>query len=357
MPVLHDPDRRTFASDNNAGVHPEVLSAIEQANLGHVSAYGADPYSTRLGEVIRAQFGEAAEVFPVFNGTGANVVALEALTNRWAAVICAQNAHIAADEGGAPERVGALKLLGVPTPDGKLTPELVDREAWGFGVEHRAQPQVVSVTQPTEVGTVYLPDELAALADHTHSLGMRLHVDGARISNAAASLGVALRAITTDVGIDSLSLGATKNGALLAEAVVTLNDGASSGTAFLRKSGMQLASKMRFVACQLLTMYGTDLWLRNAAHANAMAARLADALEALPGVALSHPAQANSVFAVLPDGAADRLRGRFGFYDWDREIGDTRFVCSWDTTSQDVDDLAQALKDLNETCAPQQEIC
>ena len=342
MPVLHDPSCRTFASDNWAGVHPEVLAALEEANLGHVSAYGADPYTSRLGDVIQEHFGDGATVHPVFNGTGANVVALQATTSRWGAVICAEHAHIADDEGGAPERVGGIKLLGIRTDDGKLNPELVDQQARGFADEHRAQPEAVSITQPTEVGTVYSAGELAELADHVHSLGMRLHMDGARLANAAASLDLPLRAITTDVGVDSLSLGATKNGALLAEAVVVLNPIAGQGLGYLRKSGMQLASKMRFVSSQLLALYDGDLWLRCALHSNAMAARLGSGISGLPGVALTHPVQANSVFAIFPDEVVGNLKESFGFYDWDRSLGDVRLVCAWDTTIQDVDAFISA---------------
>ncbi len=342
MQVLHDPTRRTFASDNYAGAHPEVIAAIAAANLGHVRAYGADPYSAQLAEVLRGHFGDRAATYPVFNGTGANVVALQALTDRWGAVICAASAHITADEGGAPERMAGLKLLSVPTGDGKLTPELVDREAWGFGDDHRAQPQVVSITQPTEMGTLYSPEELVAVTEHAHSLGLAVHMDGARIANAAAGLGLPLRAITTDVGVDSLSLGATKNGALLAEAVVALTPHSERGITYIRKSSMQLASKARFVSAQLLALYDDDLWLRCARHANAMASRLGRGLSELPAVSLTHPVQANSVFAVLPKGILEGLRAQFGFYDWDRHLGDVRLVCAWDTTLEDVDALVAA---------------
>lgn len=344
MQVLHDPTLRTFASDNYAGAHPEVMAAIAAANLGHARAYGADPYSAHLDDVLRGHFGELAAAYPVFNGTGANVVALQALTDRWGAVICASSAHITADEGGAPERTAGLKLLGVETGDGKLTPELVDREAWGFGDDHRAQPQVVSISQPTETGTLYNPEELVALTEHAHSLGLAVHMDGARIANAAASLGVPLRAITTDVGVDALSLGATKNGALLAEAVITLTARCGRGVAYIRKSSMQLASKSRFVSSQLLALYDGDLWLRCATHANAMAVRLGCEISKLPAVELTHPVQANSVFVVLPSHIVERLRERFGFYDWDRRLGDVRLVCSWDTTPDDVDSFVSAAR-------------
>ncbi|MDF2554850.1 MAG: threonine aldolase, partial [Microbacterium sp.] len=229
MTTLHDTAVRGFASDNYSGVHPEVLAAIAAANEGHQGAYGGDEYTARLQEVVAHHFGAGAEAFPVFNGTGANVTALQSMLPRWGAVVAASTAHINVDEGGAPERVGGMKLLTVPTDDGKLTPDLVDREAWGWGDEHRAQPLVVSITQSTELGTLYTPAEIRTLADHAHGHGMRLHLDGARIANAAASLDVPLAAFTRDAGVDLLSLGGTKNGALGAEAIVVLDPAASEG--------------------------------------------------------------------------------------------------------------------------------
>lgn len=282
MPVqtLHDPGRRAFASDNYAGVHPEALAAIAAANGGHEIAYGEDAYTARLREVMRQQFGTDAETFPVFNGTGANVVGLTSMLPRWGAVITAETAHINTDEAGAPERMTGLKLLTVPTPDGKLTPELVAREAYGWGDEHRAQPLAVSITQTTELGTLYTPAQIRAVAEFAHSHGMALHLDGARLWNAAAALNLPLRAFTTDVGVDVLSLGGTKNGLLGAEAVVVLDPARVTGLVYLRKLTMQLASKMRFVSAQLLSLFEDDLGLRSAAHANAMAQRLRAALEA-----------------------------------------------------------------------------
>jgi threonine aldolase len=349
MSRAHDPLVRGFASDNYAGIHPEVLAAIADANGGHQVAYGEDVYTERLQEVLAGHFGEGVEGWPVFNGTGANVVGLQSMLPRWGAVICAGTAHIHTDEAGAPERVAGIKLLPVPTPDGKLTPELVDREAWGFGDEHRAQPLVVSITQSTELGTVYTPDEVRALAEHAHGLGLRLHMDGARISNAAASLGVGLREITRDAGVDVLSLGGTKNGAMLGEAVVLLDPEASHGLRYLRKLDMQLASKMRFVSAQLVALLEGDLWLRNASHANAMAQRLRAGIEggladgSIEGVALTQPTQSNGVFATLPDGVADVLRKEFRFYDWDAARNEVRWMCSFDTTAADVDALVAAV--------------
>jgi threonine aldolase len=342
---LHDPAVRGFASDNYSGIHPEVLAAIAEANDGHQTAYGEDAYTEHLQEVIAQQFGAGAAAFPVFNGTGANVVALQSMMPRWGAVVATDTAHIHSDEGGAPERVGGMKLFTVPTTDGKLTPELIDREAWGWGDEHRAQPLVVSVTQSTELGTLYTPAELRAISDHAHSLGMRVHLDGARLSNAAAALGVSLGALTRDVGVDVLSLGGTKNGGMLSEAIVVLNPEASEGIKFSRKYSMQLASKMRFVSAQLIALYEGDLWLRNASHSNAMAARLRAGVEAgiadgsIRGVGFSQPTQANAVFATLPEGMADRLRESFRFYDWDAAKGEVRWMCSFDTTPESVDEF------------------
>ena len=346
----HDTASRGFASDNYSGITPEVLEALAVANGGHQIAYGEDAYTERLGEVIRAHFGESASVWPVFNGTGANVVALHAMLPRWGGVICATTAHINVDEGGAPERMGSIKLLTVPTEDGKLTPELVDREAWGWGDEHRAQPLVVSITQTTELGTRYTPQEISALAEHAHAQGMHVHLDGARIANAAAGLGLPLGSFTTDAGIDVLSLGGTKNGALGAEAVVVLNAeallGGEAAMPFVRKLSMQLASKMRFVSAQLLALYEGDIWLRNARHANAMAQRLRATLEAaeLPGLGFTQPTESNAVFATLPTGAADRLREQFRFYDWDTARKEVRWMCSFDTTEDDVDSFAAEIQ-------------
>lgn len=352
MTTIHDRAVRGFASDNYSGIHPEVLAAISAANDGHQIAYGEDDYSTRLQEVFAGHFGDGVQAFPVFNGTGANVVGLQSMLPRWGAVISASTAHINVDEGGAPERVGGIKILTVPTDDGKLTPDLIDREAWGWGDEHRAQPLVVSITQSTELGTLYTPDEIRAIADHVHPLGMRLHLDGARISNAAAALGLPLRAFTRDAGVDVLSFGGTKNGAMLGEAIVVLDAEASTGLSYLRKLDMQLASKMRFVSAQLIALLEGDLYLRNARHANAMAARLRAGVEAgiadgsITGVAFTQPTQANGVFATLPDGVADALRESFRFYDWDAAKNEVRWMCSFDTTDDDVDAFVAELSRL-----------
>lgn len=341
----HDPEVRGFASDNYAGAHPEVLAALAVANGGHQVAYGEDDYTDHLQQVIRGHFGASAEAFPVFNGTGANVVALQALTDRWGAVVCAESAHINVDEGGAPERVGGIKLLTVPTPDGKLTPELIDRQAWGWEDEHRAMPQVVSLAQNTELGTVYTVEEIRAICEHAHRHGMKVHLDGARIANAAASLDVPMRTFTNAAGVDILSLGGTKNGALFGEAVVVINPDAVRQMKHLRKLSMQLASKMRFVSVQLEALLAKDLWLRNARHANEMAARLAEGVRGVGGVEILHEVQANAVFARLPQEVSRRLQKRYRFYFWDENAGDVRWMCSFDTTQDDVDGFVAAVKE------------
>ena len=343
MDTLHDPNRRGFASDNYAGAHPEILAALAAANRGHQISYGEDAYTQRLHEVLTGHLGEGIEVFPVFNGTGANVISLQAVSPRWGAVVCGENAHIHCDENGAPERVGGLKLLTVPTPDGKLTPELIDRQAYGWGDEHRAQPLAVSITQTTEMGTCNTPSEIRAIADHAHRRGMVLHVDGSRIANAAATLDLPLRAFLTDIGVDILSFGGTKNGLLFGEVVVALRPEVAPGLIFLRKMNMQLASKMRFVSAQLIALLEGDLWLRSARHANAMATRLAAAVGELPGVRITQAVQANAVFAILDRNVASRLRERFRFYEWDPATGEVRWMCAFDTTEGDIDAFAAAL--------------
>jgi len=348
---LHDPDLRTFASDNYAGMHPEVLAAIAAANGGHQVAYGEDRYTARLQQVIREHFGEHAEAYPVFNGTGANVMSLTSVLPRWGAVIAASTAHIHTDEAGAPERMTGIKLLTVPAHDGKLTPELVAREAWGWGDEHRAQPLAVSITQTTELGTRYTPDEVRAISDFAHCHDMAVHMDGSRLWNAAAALGVPFREFTVDAGVDVLSLGGTKNGLLGAEAVVVLAPDRAVGLIYLRKLTVQLASKMRFASAQLLSLFDNGLGLRSAAHANAMAARLRSALVAgiadgsLPRLDFTQDSPANAIFATLPTDVADRIRERVSFYDWDRARGEVRWMTAWDTTEADVDRFAAVIRE------------
>jgi len=332
-------ERPGFASDNHAGVHPEVLQAISAANDGHAAAYGGDPWTTRALQRFREHFGPSARAFPVFNGTAANVLSIETLTQPWQAVICARTAHLHVDECGAPERAGR-KLLVVDTPDGKLTPKLIEPLLVRIGDEHAVQPRVVSIAESTELGTVYAPPQIEALSTWAHAHGMLLHMDGSRLANAAAGLGLPLRALTTDVGVDALSFGATKNGALGVEAVVLLRDDIDDSLRFRRKQAMQLGSKMRYMSAQLEALLENDLWKRNAEHANAMARRLADAVGGLPGLRITQAVDANVVFAIIDPAVTERLQQDWPFYVWDEHTGEVRWMTGWDTVPEDVDQFA-----------------
>ena len=327
---------RSFASDNNAGVHPAVLRAISAVNQGHVVGYGDDLYTQRALRTFQRHFGPGIAVFPVFNGTAANVLSLAAVSNSYHAVMCGEAAHVYVDECGAPEKFTGCKLVPISTINGKLTPEGVQRAYHGVGDQHHVQPRVISITQATEVGTVYRPAEVRALAEFAHERGMYLHVDGARIANAAAGLGLSLRQATRDLGVDILSFGGTKNGAMGAEAVIFFDHRLASDFRFLRKQGMQLASKMRFVAAQFDALFSDDLWLKNAQHANRMAKLLERKLRAIPHVRVVYPVEANGVFAQIPRHAIAELQKRCFFYVWDEEASMVRWMCSFDTTKEDV---------------------
>jgi threonine aldolase len=335
---------RSFASDNNAGVHPDILKAIGAANQGHVVGYGDDAYTHSAQALFKKQLGEEIEVFFVFNGTAANCLSLKALTNSFHAVICAEGAHIYVDECGAPEKFTGCKLVPIPAKNGKLTVEAVQSAYHGVGDEHHVQPRVISITQATEVGTVYRPNEIRALADFAHSHGMFLHVDGARIANAVAAQGVNLRQATRDVGIDVLSFGATKNGALGAEAVVFFNPELAANFKFYRKQGMQLASKMRFVSAQFQALFAGDLWLQNARHANRMAQLLKREISRIPQVKIIYNVEANGVFAQIPRKAIAKLQKRYFFYVWNEAQSVVRWMCSWDTSADDVKQFAEFVR-------------
>ena len=339
----HDPELRGFASDNCAPVHPDVLAAIACANGGHQDSYGDDVYTAHLQRVFKHHFGEEAQAYPVFNGTGANIVSLQAMTERWDAVICATSSHLNTDECAAAERVAGIKLLTLDAPDGKIAADSLAVHAWGWDNQHRASPRVVSITQSTELGTCYTPDEIALICARSHEFGMKVHVDGARLANAAATLGTGFKAFTTDVGVDVISFGGTKNGLLFGEVIVVLNPEAVRGMLHLRKAAMQLASKMRYVSVQFEALLAGDLWLRNAQHANAMARRLAEQVRHLPGVEVARPVEANAVFARLSAAATVRLQERFHFYVWDQASGEVRWMTAFDTTEADVDAFAQAV--------------
>jgi threonine aldolase len=332
---------RSFASDNNAGVHPEVLQAVAEANRGHAVGYGDDPYTASVGQKFKRHFGADVEVFLVFNGTAANCLGLKALTHSYHAVICGEAAHIYSDECGAPEEFTGCKLLPVPVTNGKLTIESVSHAYHGIDDPHHVQPRVISITQATEVGTVYQPDEIKALARFAHQRGMFLHMDGARIANAAASLGQTLRQATRELGVDVLSFGGTKNGAMGAEAVVFFDRKLGHDFLYLRKQGMQLASKMRFISAQFDALFTGDLWHKNAQHANRMARLLEKELRKIPQVKIVYKVEANGVFAKIPRSAIARLQKRYFFYVWNEQQSVVRWMCSFDTTEQDVKQFAR----------------
>jgi threonine aldolase len=315
------------------------------ANADHAISYGADPWTTRALELIRGEFGEHAEVFPVFNGTGANVVGMQAMLRSWESVICAATAHVNVDEAGAPEKLLGSKVIAVPSTNAKITPDLIRAQHWGIGDFHHAQPRVVLVTQSTEYGTRYSLDELRAITNTAHELDMFVYLDGARIANAAAGLGCTFKEMTTDIGIDALSFGATKNGAMGAEAVIILNPAlkASETLGYIRKQYMQLASKMRFISAQFVALLDDGLWRTNAEHANAMAQNLAAKVTGIAGVTITQPVEANAVFAIIPESITAALQEVTPFYVWNEMTNEVRWMCSWDTTTEDIDTFVAAL--------------
>ncbi len=327
---------RSFASDNNAVVHPDVLEAMQRANRGHAVGYGDDPQTESAVERFREEFGKDVEVFFVFNGTAANVLSLQALTRPFHAVLCPELSHIYTDECGAPERMTGCKLVPLSAPDGKLTVETVSHAYHGIGDQHHSQPRVVSITQSTEMGTIYKPAEVEALARFAHDRKMFLHMDGARISNAVAAQQMTLRQATRDLGVDVLSFGGTKNGVMGAEAVVFFRPELAENFAFVRKQNMQLASKMRFLSAQMEALLTDELWRRNAEHANRMARLLEQEVKKIPRVKVVYPVEANGVFARIPREAIKKIQERYFFYVWNEEESVVRWMCSFDTTKDDV---------------------
>lgn len=336
---------RAFASDNWAGVHPEVLEALAAANQGHVQSYGGDPYTDEAIALVRSELGEDAEVFFVFSGTAANVLCLQSMVRPHQGVICAETAHISTSECGAPEKHIGCKLLTVPSPHAKITLEGIREHLHHLGNPHHVQPRAISISQATEYGTTYTPEEIREIADFAHAHSLLVHMDGARIFNAAVSLNVPLRAVTTEVGIDALSFGGTKNGLLAAEAVVFFDRRLAEDFEFRRMQGMQLSSKMRFIAAQFTALLTDDLWRRSASHANSMAQLLAGQLADIDGVTVTQPVQANEVFAVLPREIVNALRERWPFHIWNETTSEARLITSFDTAEEDIADFTSRLRE------------
>jgi len=336
--------KRSFASDNNAGVHPEILKAIKAANDGHVIAYGNDPITARAIKQFQKHFGNDIAVYFVFGGTGANVLGLKAILKSYQTIICAETAHVNVDECGAPENYTGCKLVLVPTTDGKLRVEQIKPLLYGIGVEHHVQPGVISISQATEMGTVYTKKELKTLASFAHDNGMLLHVDGARLANAAVSLGVTLREITAEAGVDVLSFGGTKNGMMYGEAVIFFDRELAADFKYIRKQGMQLPSKMRFIAAQFEALLAGNLWRRGATHANRMAQILGGELAKLSQVKITQPVETNGVFAVIPRKYIPALQKKYFFYVWDEEISEVRLMASFDTTEEDIRDFVKFVR-------------
>ena len=337
---------KSFASDNYSGIHPEILEAIQHANQSHEISYAEDTYTEKTNALFREIFGAKTEVLYAFNGTGANVIALKCALLSFEAVLCAETAHINADECGAPTQSTGSSLITIKTPNGKLTPELLKPFMTRKGNVHNTQPRVISISQSTELGTVYSLTELKALCSFAHENDLFVHLDGARISNAVAALGVSLKEATVDCGVDIMSFGGTKNGLMIGEAVLIFNDELKKYAAFYQKQTAQLFSKNRFIAAQFYALLKNDLWLRMATHANQMAAFLAESVAGLPGVTITQKVDANALFVIIPPHAVEPLRAKYRFYTWSEDTGELRWMCSFDTTREDVMDFVGTLKSL-----------
>jgi len=336
----------SFASDNCSGIHPEVLQALEKANHGSAISYGGDSWTEKAEGIFKRHFGQDIHVGFVFNGTAANVLALQTMNRSYHAILCSQAAHINEDECGAPEKLTGSKLVTLPHDNGKITPEICKAYLRGVGSQHHVQARTISISQTTEFGTVYQPDEIRALSKFAHDNGLYLHMDGARISNAAASLGLGLRECTRDLGVDVLSFGGTKNGLMGAEAVVVFRPELATDFKFIRKQGMQLASKMRFISTQFIALLEGDLWLRNAKHANLMAKKLSEGVSKIPSIKITRPTQANGVFAVLSPQMIKALQAKFEFHVWNDETNEVRWMTAFDTREEEVDQFISEIKTL-----------
>ncbi len=338
--------RKGFASDNNSGVHPEIFKAMEAANFGHVTGYGDDSYTLDAIEIFKKEFSEDTEVFFVFNGTGANVTGLSSATHSFNSIICAETAHIQVDECGAPEKFTGCKLLPVASVNGKLTPQAIQHHLYGFDFEHHSQPRIISISQTTELGTVYRPVEIRTLADLAHKNNMLLHMDGARIANAAVALNMDFREFTRDCGVDILSFGGTKNGMMMGEAVLIFNPELAVNTKYIRKQSMQLFSKMRFVGAQFIAYFKDDLWRKTATHANKMAKLLEGEILKIPQIKITRPVEANGVFAEIPQEIIEPLQQRFFFYIWDETKSEVRWMTSFDTEEKEIFEFTKLINRL-----------
>jgi len=338
--------KRGFASDNNSGIHPEILSAISEANIGHTVGYGGDEITEKAIKRFKQEFGEQTEVFFVFNGTGANVLGLSTLTHSFNAVICAETAHIQVDECGAPEKFTGCKLLPVAVTKGKISPAGIIKYLHGFDFEHHSQPKVISISQVTELGTVYSLEEIKAITTLAHEYGLFVHMDGARLANAAVALDMPFRAFTVDAGVDVLSFGGTKNGMMLGEAVLFFNPELTKLTKYIRKQSMQLYSKMRFVSAQFLAYFENDLWKRNATHSNRMAQLLEQEVKKIPAIQLTQEVEANGVFAIVPAEIIPLLQEKYFFYTWDDHRSEVRWMTSFDTEEEDINKFTELIKSL-----------
>lgn len=336
---------RGFGSDNFSGVLPEVFNALKEAAYGHQHSYGEDRYTEKATEDFKKIFGEKIEVYFVYNGTGANIVSLSAFTRSYHAVICAETAHINVDECGAIQKQAGCKLLTVPTFDGKLNVGLIQNHMHGFGEQHHSQPIIISLTQCTELGTVYTPQELKEICDFAHAHGLFVHMDGARLSNAVAYLGCDPTDITVKAGIDVLSFGGTKNGMMFGEAVIFFNTSHCADVKYIRKQAMQLHSKSRFIAAQFSAILKNDLWLKTAGHANRMAQKLATEAAFIPGIKITQEVEANEVFAIIPRDKITTLQEKCFFYVWDENASEVRWVCSFDTTESDIIEFVNLLRE------------
>ena len=338
--------QRGFASDNNSGIHTEILKAIEAANNGHSIGYGDDKWTNEAVELFKKEFGNDTEVYIVLTGTGANILGIQSAINSFHTVICADTAHINTDECGAPEKFTGSKLIPVATNNGKITPAQIEKHLHGFGFEHHSQPGLISITQVTELGTVYSVDEIRSLADMAHKHGMYLQMDGARISNAAVSLGLPFRSFTRDAGVDILSFGGTKNGMMIGEAVLFFNPDLALNSKYYRKQAAQLYSKMRFVGAQFVPYLRDGIWKINATHANRMAKILETEIRKLKGVEITQSVDANGIFALIPKKLIPLLQNEYFFYTWDESRGEVRWMTSFDTTEEDIMNFAGILKGL-----------